>query len=320
MNTGTDRGKFFVAFTLDIDPDANTAVKGRIDALSYPLENGKAEVEATAKGLVKTLEVLKELDLQATLFFEARSAQLLAQRPGLVALTQGHEIACHSLKHEDFLGTISGIPLGKTQSQDIIAESRALLEDLFQEEVAGFRAPYLRVNHELLSALAELNFKYDSSLISDCLRPFCIINPYGADRPQIDAPSSLWEFSIASLRHGLHKRLTSYLIPLFQGKRSPEEYIHSIQTLSQKNSHTPRLPGMDANAGRLFILAFHPWELFVDHSGRAYPENVSRGLIAKFKKILVGLEGMPNVEFITLREFLDKNGKQQAEIQMSKSK
>ena len=275
----------FVAFSLDIDPDANTAVKGRLDALSYPLEKGRAEVEATARGLVETFGVLRELDIPATLFFEARSAQLLAQKLDLAAFTQGHEIACHSLRHEDFLGKVSGIPLGKTQSQDIIAESRALLEDLFHREVVGFRAPYLRVNREVLSALAELDFRYDSSVISDCLRPFCIVNS-----------SPLWEFSIASLRQGLYGRLTSYLIPLFQGRKSPEEYLRSIQTLSG---------GAYCNTPLLFILAFHPWELFVDHSGRPYSEDTSRELINRFKKVLVGLREQPSVEFITLQRYLE---------------
>jgi peptidoglycan/xylan/chitin deacetylase (PgdA/CDA1 family) len=287
-----NRGNLFVALTLDIDPDANTAVKGRLDALSYPLEKGRAEVEATARGLTEALGVVRELDLPSTLFFEARSAQLLAQRLDLVTLTQGHEIACHSLRHEDFLGKVSGIPLGKTQSQDIIAESRAVLEDLFQREVVGFRAPYLRVNHEILSALAELDFKYDSSLISDCLRPFRIVNS-----------NPLWEFSIASLRHGLHKRLTSYLISLFQGRKSPEEYLHSVQVLSQRI-----LPAQ----GVLFIVAFHPWELFVDHSGRPLPEEVSKELISRFRKVVVGLKGLPSVEFTTLQQYLGHISKEAA--------
>ncbi|HHT9141296.1 MAG TPA: polysaccharide deacetylase family protein [Candidatus Tripitaka californicus] len=291
----TKPAPLFVAFSLDIDPDANTAVKGRLDALSYPLEKGKAEVEATARGLVETFGVLRELDIPATLFFEARSAQLLAQKLDLAAITQSHEIACHSLRHEDFLGKVSGIPLGKTQSQDIIAESRALLEDLFHKEVVGFRAPYLRVNREVLSALAELGFRYDSSVISDCLRPFCIVNS-----------SPLWEFSVASLRQGLHGRLTSYLIPLFQGRKSPEEYLRSIQTLSAMH-HKGVWPALAMNpcGSWLFILAFHPWELFVDHSGRPYPEDTSRELIGRFKKVLVGLREQPSVEFITLQRYLE---------------
>ncbi|HHT9120051.1 MAG TPA: polysaccharide deacetylase family protein [Candidatus Hypogeohydataceae bacterium YC41] len=283
----TEKVKFFLTFTLDVDPDANTAVKGRPDALSYPLEKGRVEIAATARGLLETFRVLEELDIQATLFFEARSAQLLAQRVDLLALTKGHEIACHSLRHEDFLGVVSGMPLNKMQSQDIIAESRAILEDIFRKQVVGFRAPYLRVNHEILSALSELNFKYDSSLISDCLRPFCIVNS-----------NPLWEFSIASLRRGIQKRLTSYLIPLFQGRRSPEEYLHLIQALSMKVFPAP---------GILFILAFHPWELFVDHSGRPYPDEVSKELVSKFKKVLAGLRGLPSVEFITLQRYLERN-------------
>ena len=116
----------FVAFSLDVDPDANTAVKGRLDALSYPLEKGRAEVEATARGLVETFGVLRELDLPATLFFEARSAQLLAQRLDLVSLTQGHEIACHSLRHEDFLGYARDLPQKILMPQGVAGNFMAL--------------------------------------------------------------------------------------------------------------------------------------------------------------------------------------------------
>ncbi len=292
LSPGTKKNNFFLAFTLDIDPDANTAVKGRLDALSYPLENGRVDIEATAKGLTETLKLLEELSLPATLFFEARTAQLLAERLDLITLTKPHEIACHSLRHEDFLGRVSGIPLGMAQSQDIIAESRAMLEDMFQKKVVGFRAPYLRANRDMLSVLAELEFKYDSSFISDCLRPFCVTNS-----------NPLWEFPVASLRHGLHKRLTSYLIPLFQGRRSTQEYLHSIETLSRK---TFRMPAGAGPSEALFILAFHPWELFVDHSGRPYNNDVSKELFLKVKNLVSGLKETTSLEFITLEGFLQR--------------
>ncbi|MFN3468019.1 MAG: hypothetical protein ACK4WF_10020, partial [Candidatus Brocadiales bacterium] len=79
-------------------------------------------------------------------------------------------------------------------------------------------------------------------------------------------------------------------------------YLHSIQTLAQKTFYAP----VGATApGVLFILAFHPWELFVDHSGRPYSEATSRELISRFKKVLLGLREQPSVEFITLQRYLE---------------
>ncbi|MBM4050554.1 MAG: hypothetical protein FJ279_36120, partial [Planctomycetes bacterium] len=94
----------YVALTLDIDPDANVAVAGRVDAVSPPVEKGEARVEATHRGLEIACEALRRHEIAATFFYEARTAQMLAQRGAkLTALSEGHEVACHSLKHEDFL-------------------------------------------------------------------------------------------------------------------------------------------------------------------------------------------------------------------------
>ena len=40
----------YVAISLDIDPDANSAVEGRHDALSSPIEYGEIRVDACKKG------------------------------------------------------------------------------------------------------------------------------------------------------------------------------------------------------------------------------------------------------------------------------
>lgn len=277
----TPFGHLCVAVTLDIDPDANTAVRGRIDALSYPLEGGGVSVDAVQRGLVETLGILEGLGLPATVFFEARTAQLLADRLDLQALTRDHEIGCHSLRHEDFSGRLSGIPMSKSQMEEILATSRYLLEEIFQRQTKGFRAPYLRQNKTLLGALSGLGFQYDSSIINDCLRPF-----------QVDS-GGLLEFTIASLRHGFGKRLTSYLTALFQGRWTAHDYAKAIQSLSQRIR------------GGVFLLAFHPWELFVDHSGRPLEPRVSKDLIERLKAILRALKDSPAIDFVTLSGYLD---------------
>ena len=84
----------YVAMSLDIDPDANTAVEGRHDALSAPVQNGTVCIEACKKGLQKILELLDVYTINATLFYEARTAQMLiAGGMDLPELSQNHEIA-----------------------------------------------------------------------------------------------------------------------------------------------------------------------------------------------------------------------------------
>ncbi|MFQ5956480.1 MAG: polysaccharide deacetylase family protein [Candidatus Brocadiales bacterium] len=293
-------GQLFVTFTLDIDPDSNRAVKGRIDALSYPPEKGLVKIEAAHRGLIETLQLLEYLDIPASLFFEARTAQLFAEKgiENLLSLTTKHEIGCHSHKHEDFLGTTSGMPISKTQAQEIIRQSMDILNDIFHRKIIGFRAPYLRTNRELLSLLGELGFEYDSSLISDCIRPFYINT------------ASLWELAVASLRVDSGRRITSYLHPVFEGKRGVEEYVWAVGSQAQRIK------------GGLFILAFHPWELFVTSSGRVLSAEDTRQRLEKLGDVLQGLKKTPGIQFMSLQQYLDthdmRGGRQLGQPQIHK--
>jgi len=85
----------YVAISLDIDPDANSTVEGRHDALSSPIEHGEIRVDACKKGLRIILELLEKHDIDATLFYEARTAQMLIEDGmDLPKLSERHEIAC----------------------------------------------------------------------------------------------------------------------------------------------------------------------------------------------------------------------------------
>lgn len=273
--------RLFVALTLDIDPDSNRAIKGRIEAISYPPEKGRIRVEATHRGLIETLQLLEYLDIPASLFFEARTAQLLSEKEaGIKTLTARHEIGCHSHRHEDFLGITSGMPISRTHAEDIISKSMDILNGIFNRKIVGFRIPYLRINRELLSLLGEMEFRYDSSIISDCIRPF------------YTNQASLWELTIASLRSDSGRRITSYLHHLFEGKRDVEEYVWTIASLAQRIR------------GGLFILAFHPWELFVTPSGRTLDTEDSLKRLEKLGDMLQRLKATPNLEFVTLEQYL----------------
>jgi len=121
-----------VAISLDIDPDANSAVEGRHDALSSPIEYGEIRVDACKKGLQKILGLLEKYTIDATLFYEARTAQMLIEDGMyLPRLSERHEIACHSLKHEDFLGKVSGIPMEEKSIEKSIDKAKKILVKLY---------------------------------------------------------------------------------------------------------------------------------------------------------------------------------------------
>lgn len=252
-----------VALSLDIDPDANNAVKGRYDALSSPEEHGTVCTDACRSGLQRTLELLDTYNMDATLFYEARTAQMLiADGMDLPKLSERHEISCHSLKHEDFLGKVSGLPMDERSIEEAVAMAKDILEKIFERPVKGFRAPYTRINCTVVKILECLGFQYDSSetMFMDSQwtgRPF----------PLETFNSNLPELALSSSLDAKGKKISSYLWAIFEGKRLPHEYIDMV------------LRAKELAKGGIFIFAMHPWHIYVDHHGDPFSkEQVMRNL------------------------------------------
>lgn len=242
---------FRVAVTLDVDPDANRAVAGRVDAVSPPVQAGQARFEAVDAGLREAATILASLDAAATLFFESRTAAELAERGlDLRKLCRVHEAACHGQRHEDLLGTVSGLPLSRAQIHDIVAESIGTIEQVTGVRPAGFRAPYTRVDDTVLSVLSDLGFAYDSSITREACASWRM-EPYRV-------AEGLWEVPLPSLRDSGHKLMSCYLWPLFEGKRAAAEYVAAAADMAR------RFPG------GIFQLALHPWHLLIDEDGQRF--------------------------------------------------
>ncbi|MCK4351986.1 polysaccharide deacetylase family protein [candidate division WOR-3 bacterium] len=146
-------GKRIIAITVDVETDWG----GRAETI-YGID----------KELPIILNVLKTEDVPATFFI---SGQLLMQNKTvkkviLKIANDGHEIASHGMNHNL---NYSGLSYNKLFKQ--ISESKRLLENIFQEEVIGFRSPQCRVNKDLYKALSQAGYKYDSSVVSKGIFP-----------------------------------------------------------------------------------------------------------------------------------------------------
>ncbi|MFX0046695.1 MAG: polysaccharide deacetylase family protein [Candidatus Hermodarchaeota archaeon] len=111
-------------------------------------------------GLLKILNILDEFNVKGTFFC---TGEIIKQLPEYVKLIErkGHEIACHSLNHERLN------QLDYNKCRQLIYQNKKLLEKLCQDsDIIGFRAPYLKPPLFLLKILADLGFKYDSSISS----------------------------------------------------------------------------------------------------------------------------------------------------------
>jgi polysaccharide deacetylase family protein (PEP-CTERM system associated) len=113
-----------------------------------------------ARNTRRLLDLFQETNAQATFFVLGWVARA---EPGLVReiASRGHEVASHGMDHR-MLTELTPSEF-RTQARD----SRALLEDLAQAPVIGFRAPSYSVREQTLWAigiLAETGYSYDSSV------------------------------------------------------------------------------------------------------------------------------------------------------------
>jgi peptidoglycan/xylan/chitin deacetylase (PgdA/CDA1 family) len=114
------------------------------------------------EGMPALLELYEKYNVKSTFFFTGYIAKLYPEIVKMV-LPYGHEVGSHGLSHEKEDG-FDVMPLKK--QIDHLKESKKILEDISGEEVISFRAPALRVNNDTGIALAESNYKIDSSVAS----------------------------------------------------------------------------------------------------------------------------------------------------------
>lgn len=279
----------YVAISLDIDPDANSAVKGRYDALSSPIEYGEIRVDACKKGLQKIFELLERYEIDSTLFCEARTAQMLIESGMyLPKLSERHEIACHSLKHEDFLGKVSGIPMNEKSIEESIDKAKEILVKLFGREIKGFRAPYTRINRTVVKVLERLEFQYDSSETA-ILGAEWTGKPY----PLTAFDSSLMELALPSFRDAKGKKMSSYLWAIFEGRRAFGEYIDAV------------VQARDIAKQGLFVFSIHPWHLYVDCQGNQFGKNQVRKNLENLESIFSQLKQIQGIQLLRQDEYLE---------------
>jgi polysaccharide deacetylase family protein (PEP-CTERM system associated) len=108
----------------------------------------------------RLLDLFEEGNAQATFFVLGWVAR---REPALIReiASRGHEVASHGMDHRMLT------ELTPSEFRDQARDSRALLEDLAQAPVLGFRAPSYSLRKETLWAieiLAETGYAYDSSV------------------------------------------------------------------------------------------------------------------------------------------------------------
>jgi peptidoglycan/xylan/chitin deacetylase (PgdA/CDA1 family) len=227
------------------------------------------QIEVTAKGTERLLQVLGHYGIKATFFTTGYYAE---QNPELVKrIATKHEIASHALFHNPF----------RPLEEDDIAESKTILERISGQKVVGFRMP--RLQPFPLRLLTDADFEYDSSINPTYLPGrYNLLHknplPY-REEGIIELPCSTTPFlrfplfwlAFKNLPISLYARMCNY-------------------TLKKREN---------------LMLYFHPWE-FADISGYKLPIYIKKNngeQLAEKLNVLIDFLIKREANFITCREF-----------------
>ncbi len=105
------------------------------------------------KGLPYLIDIFCRFDVNATFFFTSDVARRFPEALESV-LSQGFEIGCHGLDHENF----------KKHSNISECLDRATKKLSEFDSISGFRAPYFKMRKDIYPVLKDLGYIYSSSI------------------------------------------------------------------------------------------------------------------------------------------------------------
>lgn len=144
------------AFTIDVEDYYHVSAL----AESIRVDEWENWPSRVIRNTTLILDLLDDFGVKGTFFVLGWEAE---RRPELIKeiYSRGHEIASHGYSHQ----------LIYNQSPDVFRQetqrSKEILEEIINDEVVGYRAASYSITHKSLWALdvlAELGFKYDSSI------------------------------------------------------------------------------------------------------------------------------------------------------------
>jgi len=128
-----------------------------VDVEGMPLENGSFDYSSVIDGIPLLLDFFKEFNVCSTFFLTSDVAENTTDTIKEV-IKHGHEIACHGFEHQ-----LLDLNSRNEQFKNIKRATEIIDENLHISPI-GFRAPVNRINEKTLRVLADLGYKYDSSV------------------------------------------------------------------------------------------------------------------------------------------------------------
>jgi peptidoglycan/xylan/chitin deacetylase (PgdA/CDA1 family) len=244
-----------LCFTVDVDRDVNERVPGRAEAVS--LHSDGARFTSSEAGADIVLDMLNDIGIKGTFFTEATALKNIDVQFGK------NEVAMHGLDHEDMTGEVSGIRLSDDALNKIMRTSSDIIKDRTGTAPKGFRAPYMRTDERIMNAAADAGAVYDSSMYGVLSGTF---GPY-------DLGNGMKEILIPTSTDRNGKKITAYLWPMHEGKRTYDGYIEMAETLKDG----------------VFVIATHSWHIVESRSDGLMDNDRRKRNIDNVKKILTEL-------------------------------
>ncbi len=267
----------YAAFTVDVDRDVNEPRAGTVE--SWCRGGAAPRYSSTREGLERLVAMLGELGIEGTFFWEGRAAEVLSERMDLKGLMRGHEVAAHGYEHEDLTGESTGVRPSEEWLDAIIGRSLSSVETVFGRRPDGFRCPYQHIDDTVARVLMQRGLLYDSTLFGDVgagLRPYPLAG-------------GLLEVPLAQCRESDGRKLQSYLWPMHEGRRKPDDYLRLAS----------------AHEDGLLVLADHSWHVVESLGGERGEERAERE-VGKVKYVLKEMMAR-GIEFVTVSEHLRSN-------------
>ncbi len=139
--------KKYAVFTMDVETFSDT------ECVEY---SGVKVKDDLLDGFDEYIRLLDKYHIKGTLFTVGKLAPKIKDK--LCACIQnGHRIALHSYNH------VAPMKQSVAQFREETRRAKAMMDEMLNTDVTGFRAPCFSMDSERLEVLRELGFSYDSS-------------------------------------------------------------------------------------------------------------------------------------------------------------
>ncbi len=184
--------KKYAVFTIDVETFTDTEC---VSASNADIHMDMLD------GFDEYIKILDRHGIKSTLFTVGRLAPKIQDRLKKY-MSSGHELALHSYNH------IAPMELPLESFKEQTAKAKNLLDEMFETNIKGFRAPCFSIDKSRLNVLQQLGFSYDSSHLDYPIANHVVdldLSDFHQMRDGVFKRDNFYEFSLSRHRFFGHR-------------------------------------------------------------------------------------------------------------------